>query len=130
MKKSILLLCIVSHLFSTVGFCINVHQCGSHKSYNVFGFSLSETCLCDHQSNDHEDTCCKDKKLVVKAEIKDKILIKSVYPKPSFIVNFIPAKLWIYRNSNLNFRHCTFVENDFPPSHPPPLFKLYRVFRI
>ena len=131
MKLFISIFLIFSHLFSTVGFSMEVHECGGEKSYSFFGISLNSFCECDHESEDHDDGCCKDKKTVVKAEHNDKQTNKVFIAKQliqdfeiSNPIEFISRNVILYCHSSLAYG------TKHPPDHSPPLYILYNVFLI
>lgn len=130
MKHFILLLLFISHLFSTVGFSMNEHQCGRKKSYSFFGVSLPSSCKCNHLQNKHKRSCCKDKKVFVKAETNDKLvkkaflLKKEINEKPFLVANQLYSQKNIYSLHKINF------QTEFSSTHSPPLYILHNVFRI
>ena len=131
MKLSVSLFLIISHLFSTVGFSMEVHECGTERSYAIYGISLTSLCCCDHESEDHTKDCCTDKKTVVKGEFKEKISLK-VFPSKQLI-----EPLEIPRSSfSINIDHepvqtiVPLLGAEYPPGSSPPLYVLYRVFLI
>lgn len=131
MKNIFALILIFSHLFSTVGFSMEVHECGSHKSYCLYGISIGRLCKCDHKDIKHSDDCCKDKKTVIKAEHSDK-QINKVFIAKQLIQDFeidIPIE-FNNRNVVLNGRNSPSFGTKHPPNHSPPLYILYNVFLI
>ena len=131
MKVFISIFLILSHLFSTVGFSMEIHECDGQKSYTFFGISLNSLCQCDHESKDHNRGCCKDKKTVVKAENKDKQITKVLLSK-NFIESFeISRPIEFIDNAKpLNGRNSLAFGVKHPPDHSPPLYILYNVFLI
>lgn len=131
MKVFISIFLILSHLFSTVGFSMEVHECDGQKSYTFFGISLNSLCQCDHESKDHNKACCKDKKTVVKAENKDKQITKVLLSK-NFIESFEISRPIEFVNNPilLNGRNSLAFGVKHPPDHSPPLYILYNVFLI
>lgn len=130
MKRIILILLIFTHLFSAVGFSMNIHQCGSHKSYSLFGLEVGGICGCDHQNHKHSKDCCKDKKVEVKAQKKENIGSKILLLKHFPTVDFVPS---INYTSKIILPVTTNTVTCFtghPPNHSPPLYILHSVFRI
>jgi hypothetical protein len=110
---------------------MEVHECGGEKSYSFFGISLNSLCKCDHESKDHSDGCCKNKKTVVKAEHNDKQTIK-VFIAKQLIQDFdnsIPIEFYS-RHAVLNGHNSLSFGIKHPPDHSPPLYILYNVFLI
>ena len=131
MKVFISIFLIFSHLFSTVGFSMEVHECGGEKSYAVFGISLNSLCQCDHESEDHDDGCCKDKKTTIKAKHQDQQINKTIIAK-KLIVDFEinnPSE-FIYKDEVINNSQTLAFGIKHPPNHSPPLYILYNVFLI
>lgn len=129
MKKFVIILLIFTHLFSAVGFSMNIHQCGSHKSYSLFGLEVGVICGCDHQDHSHRKDCCKDKKIEVKAQKKENIGSKVLLLKHFSTIDFIPS---IYFSTKvllpISYKVTCFIEH--PPNNSPPLYILHSVFRI
>ena len=94
-----------SHLFSTVCFSMEIHECGQEKSYSIYGVSLHESCQCDHESEDHDSGCCKDKTTIIKAK-------------------------FIYKDVVIKYPKSYAVGAKHPPDHSPPLYILYNVFIV
>lgn len=110
---------------------MNIHKCGEDVSYSIFGISLNENCTCDHSNNTHENECCKDKKITIKANSSDKILKKEFSLKKFELKDIVLSPIYIIQGeTNLFSEYVSLIENEFPPCHSPPLFILYRVFRI
>ncbi len=127
MKLFISIFLICSHLFSTVGFSMEIHECGDTKSYSFYGLSFHKHCECDHESADHTNDCCKDKKSIVKGESKDKMTNKVFISKK--ICAECEIQLAIGFTSNVtpsNAVNPTIFRTEFPPGNSPPLYILYR----
>ena len=131
MKFFISIFLIFSHLFSTFGFSMEEHECGGAKSYSFYGVSLNSHCKCDHESKDHSNKCCKDKKTIVKANKTDKQVAKIFVSKNllgDYNINIpyeiLTKELVINNPSSLAFG------TKHPPDHYPPLYILYNVFLI
>ena len=131
MKILISVFLIFSHLFSTVGFSMEIHECGQEKSYSFYGMSLSRTCECDHESSDHSKDCCQDKKSIVKSDYKDKMTNKVFLSKkvnaPSEIQIPIVFSSDILLSNAVN---PGIFRTEFPPGNAPPLYILYKDFLI
>lgn len=129
MKRIVVILLIVTHLFSAVGFSMNIHQCGSHKSYAICGLEVGAICGCDHQDYSHNMDCCKDKKIEVKAQKKENVINKNLILKHFPVLAFLPSCTY---NSKVVFpvSHSVTFFTGHPPNHSPPLYILHRVFRI
>ncbi|MBK7763680.1 MAG: hypothetical protein IPI46_09945 [Bacteroidetes bacterium] len=131
MKALISFFLIFSHLFSTVGFIMEVHECAGEKSYSIFGLSLTSLCECDHDSHKHDDNCCKDKKVQVKADHKDKITVKAFYQKHFLDVFILPKQQFFVSETQALTQPKSFAfGTEYPPDHSPPLYLLYNVFLI
>ncbi len=131
MKVFISIFLIFSHLFSTVGFSMEVHECGGHKSYSFFGISLNTLCQCDHESEDHDKGCCKDKKTTIKAKHQDKQINKTLNAKNT-LVDFDINNPIVFFNEDVDFNNPNSLSfgTKHPPDHSPPLYILYNVFLI
>ena len=131
MKSVVSIFLIFSHLFSTMGFSMAIHECGGEKSYNVFGLSLNSLCECDHDSADHDDNCCKDKKVQVKADQKEKITPKAQFAKHIFEVIFLKPKFeYFIKDEPLVELKSFALGTEYPPDHSPPMYILYESFLI
>lgn len=131
MKALISFFLIFSHLFSTVGFSMEVHECAGEKSYSIFGLSLTSLCECDHDSHKHDDNCCKDKKIIVKADQKEKATPKVQFVKHSLdAILTIPQIEFIVKDHPLEEPKTFAFGTEYPPDHSPPLYILYNVFLI
>lgn len=129
MKKIVVILLIFIHLFSAVGFSMNIHQCGGHKSYTIFGFEVGAICACDHQDHSHSKECCKDKKVEVKAQKKENIYSKILIIKHFQVLDF--ARVYNYLHPIVvPVTNTVTLFSDHPPNHSPPLYLLHSVFRI
>lgn len=128
MKNTFILFILTTYLISTTSMSVGVHECAGEKSYSVFGFSLNFKCQCDHTDKEHSN-CCSDDNILLKADTKDKIAKKETVFKPFAFVGIITKfqVLFLYKSIILN----TGIANyEIPTGHSPPLFILYRVFRI
>lgn len=131
MKVFISIFLIFSHLFSTVGFSMEVHECGGEKSYSFFGISLNSLCQCDHENESHDKGCCKDKKTTIKAKHQDKQINKTIFAKKLIVdYDFIEPNVHISKNVIFNNPNSLAFGIKHPPNHSPPLFILYNVFLI
>jgi hypothetical protein len=132
LRKAFVLVLILSHLFCTSGFSINVHECGGQKSFTLLCLHFGETCDCDHASETMDDACCKDKKIQIKPQIKDKIICKTVIVKHKINL-FIP---YAYNVVN-TYKPLVLLNNSgvlkteyHPPRYMPPLYILYGALLI
>lgn len=118
------------HLFSSIGITWNKHICGEHVSFNIYGFHLGETCYCEHNEANHEDACCKDKKVEAKFIKKETIQKTSSFSFQlcPFVLAFLLPKYGIGKCLDLviesPFKHCLVYING------PPLFIKHGIFRI
>ncbi len=122
---------IFIHLFSAVGFSMNVHYCDSHKSYSLFGVEVGTICSCDHQDHRHSKDCCKDKKVEVKAQKKENIGSKLITLKHTLFFDFISLPIYNFKLKMLFAQSNTSnVYTGHLPNHSPPLYLLDRAFLI
>ena len=131
MKLFISIFLILSHLFSTVGFSMEVHECAGKKSYTFDGISFTRLCKCEHDSEKHSKDCCSDKKTIVKAEQKDKMTQKVVIAK-NIIEPFIFQQAFHFSKRDIihSEKKSLAFGSEYPPDHSPPLYILYNVFLI
>jgi hypothetical protein len=131
MKAILSIFLIFAHLFSTVGFSMEVHECAGEKSYSFFGISLNSLCQCDHESQGHDKGCCKDKKTIVKAKQHDKQISKTITAKNSLVDFDINNSIeFFYKDVVINNPSSLKFGTKHPPDHSPPLYILYNVFLI
>lgn len=131
MKIFISIFLIFSHLFSTVGFSMEIHECGGKKSYSIYGLSLHKLCKCDHESKDHTNSCCEDKTCLVKGEFKDKMTTKVIESKKINTQFDLSAPIIVVSDIVVsNTVNPTIFRTEFPPGNSPPLYILYRTFLI
>lgn len=132
MKKAFVLLLILSHLFATSGFSMSIHECGGVKSYTLLNITLGEICECDHATETTDDGCCKDKKITIKAVVKDKISSKTLFVKSK-------VQLFVHYTTQLlsNYKSVVLAANtstpriEYPPHrYSPPLYIMHGVFLI
>ena len=130
MKKVLVILLLFAHLFSTVGFSMDIHHCGPSKTYSILGIELGEECCCDHDEQTHEDDCCKDEKLEVKSLKKENVPQKTVVFKQTATEPCLPPGVSEY----LPVLSIQAIEPrllvEHPPDHSPPIYLLHQVFRI
>lgn len=111
---------------------MSIHECAGEKSFSIFGIQLNQACLCDHEDVSHNsDNCCSDKEIIVKSSDIDKNLKKDILLKKiNLDVPFLQTIL-VFRNEPLHTQvEFPIFETEFPPSHTPPLYILFGVFRI
>lgn len=110
---------------------MEVHECAGEKSYSIFGLSLTSLCECDHESHTHDDNCCKDKKIIVKADQKEKAISKVQFVKHSLdAILTVPQIEFIVKDQPLAEPKTFAFGTEYPPDHSPPLYILYNVFLI
>lgn len=110
---------------------MGMHECGGEKSFTVFGISLGHPCECDHEQREHQENCCKDKKVVVQADHSNKYVQKAIFEKKSTFQEYLPI-------AHFNFlsKVCsksvknTFHKLERPPNSSPPLYILHNTFLI
>ncbi len=129
MKKIVIILLIFIHLFSSAGFSMNIHQCGGHNSYAIFGFDVGVVCACDHQDHSHSKDCCKDKKVEVKAQKKEIIHTKTLILKHFQVLDFEPSFIF-FQQATVPVTNAVTIASDHPPNYFPPLYILHSFFRI
>ncbi len=129
MKKNVIILLIFTHLFSAVGFSMNVHDCGGHKSYSLLGLDLGTTCACNHEDEKHSHDCCKDKKVEVKAQKKETIGSKIFTFKYFAALYLAPINTSLFQTYNTQF-NAKVLFTGHPPNYQPPLYILNSVFII
>ena len=131
MKLFVSIFLIFSHLFSTVGFSMEVHECAGKKSYSIYGISLHNLCGCEHDSKEHSKDCCKDKKTVIKADNKDKQSNKVIASKnPIEPIEISQSIVFVDRDIQCIGINSLAFGTKHPPDHSPPLYILYSVFLI
>jgi hypothetical protein len=130
MKTFIAISIIIAQLISSVGFKVDIHECGSNKSFSLFGFSLGHDCCCDHDSKNHKDSCCKDTTSIIKADTKDKFFntVQLSLYNSYLIINQIDLE----RNFDLRILSDLVYSktNEDPPDCANKLFLLYSEFLI
>jgi hypothetical protein len=130
MKKGLIILIFCFYLLSTIGFSMAIHKCGNKVSASIFGLNINKHCNCDHENENHDNDCCNEKNLIVKADKSDKSTAKILIAKfnaAKFLFN-LPISITSIVAVN---SFTTIVFNaEFPPGHSPPLFLLDRAFLI
>lgn len=130
MKRIIAFILIYTYLFSTIGFSMEIHECGNKKEYSFYGIQLHGHCTCKHKNNAHSKKCCKDKKRVVKSEKNECQISKNNVAKTNSNCAFIS----LFSFSNLESKSIANTANTYIPKQPPnyssPLYILYSVYRI
>ena len=124
MKNSFVLFLLTTYIISTTSLSIGIHECAGEESYSIFGISLNFKCECNHLDEDH-NKCCKDHTIL----IKDKILKKETAFK-KFVIENISSHLSLIVKPIAIFHYIGLENYQLPTGHPPPLFILFRVFRI
>ena len=128
-KKHISILLAFLILGSNVGLAFNVHYCGGEISSVSLNTTLpsvqSEKGCCEKKVVSKKDSCCKDKKIVLKEKADDKI-VKSF----SFQFDYV-FLVPIYQPAV--FTALPSFKNNLSPAYycdanAPPLFKLYNQY--
>ncbi|PKB16008.1 hypothetical protein [Flavobacterium sp. 5] len=130
-KKQISILLAFLILGSNVGFAFNVHYCGN----KIASISLTSTKPSVEQKEEgccqkkalKKDSCCKDKKIVLKEKADDRI-IKSfsfqfdyTFLVPEYQSTFFNAVPSFKNNVSLSY-YCD--------ANAPPLYKLYSQYLL
>lgn len=130
MKRILVFIFIFIHLFSTVGFSMEIHECGGKKEYSFYGVHLGGNCSCNHDDEKHSDNCCKDKKTVIKSIKKECQVNKIIVAKTAMYFDFTPAFLIPSKVEVVCIRPAKKYFAEHPPNNSPPLYIMYNVFRI
>jgi hypothetical protein len=110
---------------------MDIHECGGEKSYAIFGVSLSSVCQCDHDSEDHDTACCKDKTTTIKAKHQDKQINKTISAKNTLVDFDITSPIeFVKRDVAIKYHTSFAFSTKHPPDHSPPLYILYNVFLV
>ena len=130
-KKHISILLAFLILGSNVGLAFNVHYCGGEISSVSLNTTLpsvqSEKGCCEKKVVSKKDSCCKDKKIVLKEKADDKI-VKSF----SFQFDYV-FLVPIYQSAV--FTALPSFKNNLSPAYycdanAPPLYKLYSQYLL
>ncbi len=130
-KKHISILLAFLILGSNVGLAFNVHYCGGEISSVSLNTTLpsvqSEKGCCEKKVVSKKDSCCKDKKIVLKEKADDKI-VKSF----SFQFDYV-FLVPIYQPAV--FTALPSFKNNLSPAYycdanAPPLYKLYSQYLL
>ena len=130
-KKHICLLLAFLILGSNVGLAFNVHYCGGEISSVSLNTTLpsvqSEKGCCEKKVVSKKDSCCKDKKIVLKEKADDKI-VKSF----SFQFDYV-FLVPVYQQAV--FSAAPSFKNNLSPAYycdanAPPLYKLYSQYLL
>jgi hypothetical protein len=132
MRKFFILFFFCCYLSSLLVFSININNCGGHLSATIFGIPINKQCTCNHESEEHTNTCCADQSFSIKFDQSDKYLHAN---KTISIANRV---IDLDRNFLFNY---TFVppltckitataKVDKPPIPEQYLFLLHQSFRI
>lgn len=130
MKNFISIFLIVTHLFSSIGLNVSVHQCGDETSYSFFGIGFSH-CECEHSSEDHEEDCCSDKKIELKSNADFKHIEKILLKERSSSYALIPV-ISYFLHSQALFKTTIkkHYQRAYPSNFSPPRYILFRNFRV
>ena len=128
MKKIVVILLIVGYLCSIVGLNITVHKCGGRKFYTAWDISINGACKCNHKESKHKKRCCKDNKIIAKADKNDNILKRVILVPKIFAEERNP--FYFFDKAKYVSLHWVFCHDQFPLTHSPPLYLLFGVFRI
>lgn len=128
MKKGTLLFLLLTHLLSSIGYSMSIHECAGQKEYVFYGFGFGHSCSCSHINTGHKNRCCNEKNILVKNDTRDKIANKDFTFKKNELT--IHELIYTYALAPITNNHSYSTKNIFPYSHAPPLFILFNVFRI
>ena len=130
-KKHISLLLAFLILGSNIGLAFNVHYCGNEISAVSLNTALpsvqSEKGCCGKKVVSKKDSCCKDKKIVLKEKADDKIVKSfSFQIDYSFVIpethSFVFTAVDNFKNNSTLAYYCD--------ANAPPLFKLYSQYLL
>ena len=131
MKKSLFILLAFLHLFSVVGFSMDVHICMGKTSVTLAGIDIHKTCKCKHDEKKHSKRCCTNKNLKLKADYsKDKTNAKTVTTNKVFATDIFTSNTFSYVFNIQNVNTFVVSNKGSPPKHSPPLFIMNSVFLI
>jgi hypothetical protein len=131
MKKSVVILLAFLHLFTVVGFSMNMHFCMGKTSVTVAGIDINKSCKCKHDEKKHSKKCCNNKDASVKADYsKDKTNNNSITVSKDFGVDVFALYSFAYIFNIQKSSTFIFANKGSPPKHSPPLFLLNSVFLI
>lgn len=131
MKKTIFVLLAFLHLFTVVGFSMNLHFCMKKTSVSIAGIEINKSCKCKHDEKKHSKKCCNNKNVKVKADYsKDKTISKTVSLNPSYSKNSNSINSFVFIFNPQNSKSLFITNKGSPPKHSPPLFLLNSVFLI
>ena len=130
MKKGLSIAILLCYLLSLVGFNVVKHECAGETSIIFFGIG-SSNCECEHESDAHDEDCCHDEQLLVKALDSDKVGSKSVaigkIESKKVFADFVTAcKIDFDFNSLVK----EVIKYEYPPRYSPPIYLQNRVFLI
>lgn len=129
-KRYISILLAFLILGSNVGFAFNVHYCGGEIASVSLGSAISmqqEKGCCEKKAVSKKDSCCKDKKIVVKEKADDKIIksfsfqLDSPFLIPEYQFTAFSALPSFKSNVQLSY-YCD--------ANAPPLYKLYSQYLL
>ena len=128
MKKVVAFLLIFAHLFSTVGWSMQIHDCLGSQSYAVFGIKLGSPCECNHHKKENGKKCCSEKKILIKAEKKESLASNHHSPlsHSSTAIALPSTSLFLPYLSADPAGITSRLHHDHPPGQTLPLFLLYR----
>jgi hypothetical protein len=110
---------------------MDMHECGGEKSYALFGIAINESCQCDHSDEHHSKDCCKDKKVKVKADKKDKSFGKQLIQKyKTFEFNCQSPLLYNLEPVQQLNSIAVIYKVEHPPGYARPLYILFDSFLI
>ena len=130
MRKGLSIAILCCYLLSLVGFNMSKHECAGETSINFFGIGGSN-CECEHESEEHEDECCHDEQLLVKALDSDKVSSKSVaICKIESKAVFVDFETTCKIACDVTGIVKEFIKYEYPPRYSPPIYLQNRVFLI
>lgn len=110
---------------------LEVHECEGEMSYAIFGISLNSFCQCDHESEDHENSCCKSEKTTIEAKHIDKQVSKVIVANIQMVdFDINKPSEFIFKNLVNNNPNSLAFGTRHPPDFSPPLYILYDLFLI
>ncbi len=129
MKKGFILLLILTHLFSVMGFSMAIHQCHTDVSYQVFGISLNKKLIC----MDEETTitkCCKNYKINPNANPLNKLNFKTILNSPWAERILLPSVTLFSIHSSITTPVLQAFKRVSPPRNYLPSYLLNNSCRI
>ena len=131
MKKTFVIILAFLHLFTVVGFSMNVHFCMGKTSVTIANIDIHKSCKCKHTEKKHSKKCCNNKGISLKADYsKDKTNNSYISISKDFGVDVFELYSFAYSFNIQNSKAIVFPNRGSPPKHSIPLFLLNSVFLI